>query len=158
MRVLLAKMKHKNWGVYQALAPDDYGRIFSNMDLAIAPLEMNDFNDSKSDIKVAECGRYKIPLIASNVGCYEDTIENGKTGYLIDPDAPRSEWVKILTKCINNPKHVREMGENLHQVTERDFDMRKVGYLRLELYDQAISLIKTRRRGLTFNTEWEANV
>lgn len=157
--ILTTGMKENNWRIYNALSPDAYGGIYSFMDVAIAPLQMNNFNDSKSDIKVAECGRYKVPLIASNVGCYDETIENGKTGYLIDPDAPRSEWVKILTKCINNPKHVREMGENLHQITERDFDSKKVVGMRLDLYDQAISLVKERRgESLTINTEWEANV
>ena len=62
-------------------------------------------NDSKSEIKVAECGRYKVPLVASNVGCYDETIVNGETGYLIDPSNPQKDWVKYLTKVIRDPKH-----------------------------------------------------
>ena len=70
----------KNWNVHPALPADKYGAMYANMDIAIAPLQMNAFNDSKSEIKVAECGRYKVPLIASNVGCYDETIINGQTG------------------------------------------------------------------------------
>ena len=124
----------KNWHVFNALNADAYGMMFSRIDLAIAPLQMNNFNDSKSDIKVAECGRYKIPLIASDVGCYDETIVNGETGYLIPPDAPKSEWVRILTKCIKNPKHVKEMGENLHEITEEYFDLNKTIKYRLDMY------------------------
>tara|TARA_R110001583_G_scaffold29368_2_gene102902 strand:+ start:420 stop:1682 length:1263 start_codon:yes stop_codon:yes gene_type:complete len=123
----------KNWEVYQALPTSDYGIMYSNIDLAIAPLQNNAFNDSKSDIKVAECGRYKVPLVATDVGCYSDTIINGQTGYLIPPDAPPKEWCKVLTSLIKNPKKIREMGENLHSITEELFDVNKVAYHRLDV-------------------------
>ena len=124
------------------------------LDIAIAPLQMNEFNDSKSEIKVAECGRYGIPLVTSNVGCYDETIVNGKTGFLIDPDAPKSEWVRVLTKCAKNPKLVRQMGENLHQVTEQYFDINKVVKHRLELYEQCFKLLNERHKDHKYNKEW----
>ena len=159
-RILLSGFKGaSNWNIYNALSPDSYGGIYSNFDISIAPLQMNPFNDSKSEIKVAECGRYSIPLIASDVGCYSETIVNGKTGYLISPSAPKSEWVKILTKCLKDPKHVQEMGRNLHKVTEEFFDINKVVKHRLELYDQAIGLVHGRdpSKEITYNTEWTFN-
>lgn len=98
---------------------------------------------------------YKVPLIASNVGCYSETIENGKTGYLIDPDAPKSEWVKVLSKCIRSPKHVYEMGENLHSITEQYFNINTVVGYRLELYEQAISMVMSRNpENITYNKDW----
>jgi glycosyltransferase involved in cell wall biosynthesis len=102
---------------------------------------MNNFNDSKSDIKVAECSRYKIPLVASNVGCYEDTIINGETGYLIDPDAPKSEWIRILTKLCKDKKHRIELGRNLHERTKDLFDGRKSCQGRYDLYMQAMQQV-----------------
>jgi len=124
----------KNWYIHDALPTHMYGVIFAHFDVAIAPLQMNDFNDSKSEIKLAECGRYKVPLIASNVGCYDETIVNGKTGYLIEPDAPKSEWVKVLTKVCKDKNHRESMGNNLHAITEEYFDLNKVAVKRLELY------------------------
>ena len=110
------------------------------MDVAVAPLQMNEFNDSKSDIKVAEAGRYRIPLIASNVGCYDETIISGKTGYLIDPDAPRSEWVRILTKVTKDHKHRYELGDNLHKLTNDLFDANKVVNQRLNIYEECFKI------------------
>ena len=136
----------KNWNIYQALPAEAYGIMYSNIDLAIAPLQNNEFNDSKSDIKVAECGRYKVPLVATDVGCYSDTITNGVTGYLIPPDAPKSEWVRVLTHLIKNPKKVKEMGENLHAITEELFDLNKVAYHRLDVLETAMN-----------NSEWSPN-
>lgn len=126
----------KNWNTHYALGPDQYGVFYANMDIAIAPLKMNAFNDSKSDIKIAEAGRYKVPLIASNVGCYNETIVNGKTGYLLDPDAPKTEWVRLLSKVVSDHKLRREMGENLHAITEKMFNINKVVGYRLEIYEK----------------------
>ena len=131
---------HKNWFIHEALPSDDYGRLFTIIDIAIAPLQMNAFNDSKSEIKVAECGRYKVPLIASNVGCYDETIINGKTGYLLDPTASKSEWTKILTKVIKEKVLRRKMGENLNDITEEHFDLNKVAKQRLKLYRDSFEL------------------
>jgi glycosyltransferase involved in cell wall biosynthesis len=136
-RILRAFKGQPNYQIYYALPPDQYGVYYADMDMAIAPLQMNNFNDSKSDIKVAEAGRYKIPLIASNVGCYYETIKNGQTGYLIDPDAPKTEWVRILTKLIKDKNHRKEIGENLHQVTEQLFNARKNAKERYNLYLKA---------------------
>jgi glycosyltransferase involved in cell wall biosynthesis len=134
-RILLKGFKGaKNWFIHPALPSDQYGVIFANIDVAIAPLQMNEFNDSKSEIKVAECGRYKVPLIASNVGCYDETIHDGKTGYLLDPKASKADWVKVLTKVIKDKKHRDQMGETLHKTTEEYFDLNKVIDLRLQLY------------------------
>jgi glycosyltransferase involved in cell wall biosynthesis len=154
-RILLRGFKKaNNWSVAQALPPDRYGSMYSAMDIAIAPLQMNAFNDSKSEIKVAECGRYKVPLIASNVGCYDETIVNGQTGFLIDPDAPKTEWVRILSKCIKNPKLVQRMGENLHEITEEYFDINKVVKHRLELYEECFKLLSERNKDAKYNKEW----
>lgn len=131
----------RNWNTHFALGPHEYGVFYANMDIAIAPLKMNPFNDSKSDIKVAEAGRYKVPLVASNIGCYNDTIVNGKTGYLIDPDAPKTEWVRILSKLAIDHKLRREMGENLHAITEELFDINKVVKHRLDIYQKSFEAL-----------------
>jgi glycosyltransferase involved in cell wall biosynthesis len=136
-----------NWGIHYALPTDRYGIFFTQMDVALAPLEMNAFNDSKSEIKIAECGRYKIPLIASNVGCYDEWIVNGKTGFLIPPDAPKTEWVRILTLVAKN-KELREgMGEELHKITEANFDLNKNVGFRLDLYNKLMRKVEVSANG-----------
>ena len=132
----------KNWDIHYAQTPDRYGQMFTAMDVALAPLEMNDFNDSKSEIKVAECGRYKIPLVATNCGAYDEWIVDGETGFLIDPDKPITEWVRILSICAKNPGLVKRMGENLHKLTEENFDMNKVVGQRLALYEECMNAKK----------------
>ncbi len=128
----------KNWDIHYAQTPDRYGQMFTAMDVALAPLEMNPFNDSKSEIKVAEAGRYKIPLVATNCGAYDEWIIDGETGFLIDPEKPITEWVRILTRCAKDHNLVKRMGNNLHQLTEENFDMNKVVGARLGLYEECM--------------------
>jgi glycosyltransferase involved in cell wall biosynthesis len=137
-RLLKAFKGQPNYQIFYALPPDSYGVYYSDMDISIAPLQMNEFNDSKSDIKVAEAGRYKIPLVASNVGCYDQTIKNGETGYLIDPDAPKTEWVRVLTKLIKDRNHREELGRNLYNITEKLFNARTIAKDRYNLYLRAM--------------------
>ena len=135
-RMLFGMMRgRRNTTVYGAQSPDRYGAFYTAMDVAIAPLEFNAFNDSKSEIKVAECGRYGVPLVATNCGCYDETIKNGYTGYLIDKSNPKSEWVRVLSKLVKDKKACREMGANLKAVTDEYFDINKVVKHRMELYD-----------------------
>ena len=141
-RIIMLGAKGKarnNMFTHPALPPDRYGSFYTNMDVALAPLEYNNFNDSKSDIKVAECGRYAVPLVATDCGSYSDTIVNGVTGYLIDPSNPRGEWVRILTRLAKDKKHRREMGENLKKITDEQFDLNKVVGQRLDIYREVMS-------------------
>jgi glycosyltransferase involved in cell wall biosynthesis len=155
-RTLAAGFKaYKNYTINPAMNPNDsvdskgrtipgYGHMFANMDVGIAPLQMNSFNDSKSDIKVAELGRYKVPLIASNVGCYAETIIDGETGYLIDP-GPQSKkrWAEVLIKVIKDKDLRKYMGENLHKITEEYFDINKTVHNRLNFIQYYFDHVKS---------------
>lgn len=93
-----------------------------------------------SDIKVAEAGRYEVPLIASDIGCYRDVIQNGVTGYLLPPDAPKAKWVEVLSRVIKDKKHREEMGKNLKKITDEMFDMNKLVHNRLYLYHELMKV------------------
>ena len=139
-RQLSKGMRHKNYQVYGALPGDQYGLMYTNIDVAIAPLQFNNFNDSKSEIKVAECGRYGVPLVATDCGCYDETIVNGETGYLISPENDPGEWAAALAKLVKNPKRRIEMGQNLKKITDEYFDINKNVKGRLELYREIIGV------------------
>ena len=63
----------------------------------------------------------------------------------------------MLSKCLRNPKHVKQMGENLHQVTEEYFDVNKVVKHRLELYEECFNLLSERHKDHKYNKEWVFN-
>ena len=139
-RILVGPQKHKNWFIYQAMPSNTYGAMYTNIDLAIAPLEWNNFNDSKSEIKLMEAGRYGIPLIATNCGAYDEIIQNGVTGYLVSKENKKSDWTKAISKCVKDPKHAREMGRNLKAIVDERFDINKVVHHRLGLYKELMNI------------------
>ncbi len=138
-RILVGPQRHKNWAVFQAMPTDKYGSMYINIDIAIAPLEWNNFNDSKSEIKLMEAGRYGIPLIATDCGAYDEVIENGVTGYLISKENKRSDWTKAISKCVKDPKHARQMGENLKKIVNERYNINNVIHHRLDLYKQLLN-------------------
>jgi len=123
-----------NYSIYPAMPSYDYGRMYTNIDISIAPLQMNAFNDSKSEIKVIEAGIYKIPLIASDVGCYDEHIVNGKNGYLIPNDVGPQGFVKPLVDLIKHKKKRLELGKNLHELVSAKFNINNFPGARYELY------------------------
>jgi len=130
------KGKRKNYDIFFALPTHEYGKMFSNMDLCIAPLEHNAFNDSKSEIKAIEAGHYGLPLIATNTGCYDELIVNGETGFLIDPENKRKDWVNAISKVVKDKKLRDRMGRNLKKIVDKNYDINNIVQGRLELYRQ----------------------
>lgn len=135
----------RNWDCHDALPFDQYGSIYSQMDIAVAPLTQNEFNDSKSAIKAAECGRYAVPLVASAVGAYPEAIANGVSGYLIDPDSPKREWVRTLADLIRDGERRRRMGETLKQAVDETYDLNRAVHRRLALYRLCLERKEGRR-------------
>lgn len=86
----------------------------SDMDINIAPLEINDFNNSKSELKIFESALLKIPTVASPTEPYSTLIKNEVNGFLA---ATTKDWIDDLSLLIVDRKYREEMG----QTAEWDF-------------------------------------
>ena len=76
------------------LAPNLYGRLFSELDCIVAPLEDTIWNSYKSDIKIQEAKAYQLPVIASNVHAYNEC-----DGVLL-VDNSVDAWVSAMSLCL----------------------------------------------------------
>ena len=79
--------------------------------IAIAPLENNNINSSKSEIKYLEYVALGLPGIYSAVGAYEKVIENGKNGILVYDNISEC-WTKNIIKLIENENLQNEILRN----------------------------------------------
>ena len=90
---------------------DKYPQTFTEagIDISIAPLDDNDFNKCKSNIKWMESAMAGAAFIGSKVYPYEYSVKEGKTGYLAKSEA---QWIKRLEFLIENEEKRKELAEN----------------------------------------------
>ncbi len=77
-------------------------------DIGIIPLNEDEFSVCKSDLKFTEYAALKIPVVASNIPPYNQSIVHGKTGFLA---SNTEEWVKYITLLAADPALRKEIGE-----------------------------------------------
>ena len=78
-------------------------------DIAVAPLIETGFNQSKSDLKLKECAALDIPIIATRMKPYSDSVRHGYTGFLA---STAKEWFDALELLIKNEELRKRLGRN----------------------------------------------
>lgn len=92
------------------------------LDLAIAPLEQNRFNECKSNLRLLEYGACAVPVVCSDVGPYRD------------PRLPvtrvrnrHREWVAAIRDHLADAGARRQAGDTLKSVVHRDWMLEGAG-------------------------------
>jgi glycosyltransferase involved in cell wall biosynthesis len=93
----------------------------SGFDIGLAPLSDNQFNRCKSPIKAFQYWALGIPIVASPMPMYRETVGHGKTGYLAGEP---SEWTAYLVDLIDHPERRERMGAAGRQELLARHDMR----------------------------------
>lgn len=102
---------------------DEYPKLFRSegIDISVGPLQKNEFNECKSNIKWLESTLAGAAFIGSNVFPYKDSIQHGQTGYIAKNT---DDWVKRLTWLIEHPEKRKELVENAKKVVLRDYNVK----------------------------------
>lgn len=79
------------------------------LDMAIAPLAVNDFNRCKSQLKLLEYGALGIPVVAADLEPYR-----GSPAPLARPD-DAGDWIEKIRELVDNEEKRRWIGDNLHR-------------------------------------------
>ena len=104
---------------------DEYGKMYENFDVSLAPLQGGTFNKCKSDLKVVEAGYTRTSIICSNTTPYKEVIENNVTGLLCSNTRDWKNAIESMTK----EKH-RELSGNLHKFVKKNYDLDKINKIR----------------------------
>lgn len=89
-------------------------------------------------ISVLEAMRAGLPVIASHVGGIPEQVDNGVTGFLIDP-GDVSAVVSALSRLIADPKLRRQMGEAGRRKFRQQFVVEKMLAQTIEVYEQILN-------------------
>jgi glycosyltransferase involved in cell wall biosynthesis len=133
--------RHKTQGLYK------FAENYKHGDVALAPIKVygkgviddnsdNRYQFAKSNLKVIEAAFHKVPVIASDVPIYnhdKDWVE-GKNILYVNPDRQYKDWYKKIKYCINNPNHVKDMGEAAYELACKRYDIDVLSHIRADFY------------------------
>lgn|GEM_PF-257023 len=93
-----------------------------NLDLAIAPLEQNRFNECKSNLRLLEYGACAVPVVCSDVGPYRDD------GLPVTRVRNRHrDWVGAIRAHLADAQARADAGDALRAVVHRDWMLADAG-------------------------------
>lgn len=126
--------KLKNYVRRNTLPLHGYMNHYHHADIAVIPLEKNNFNRFKSNLKILEAGCNDTPVIVSDVEPYSpfpnrDLIMFAKNA---------REWVYYLQYCVKNPNFVRERGKELGEYVRANYYLTKINEYRKQLFEHLI--------------------
>lgn len=87
-----------------------------NLDLALAPVEQNLFNDCKSNLRLLEYGACGVPVICSDVRCYREDglpVMRVKNRF--------RDWVEAIRMHLADMEATARQGDELRDVVLRDW-------------------------------------
>jgi len=102
---------------------DKYPRwvMKAGFDIGIAPLEDNNFNRGKSNLRWLEYSAMGIPTVASPLPHFVESIKEGETGLIA---RSHDEWKYNLKKLIEDKELRHSIGLNARKQVESRFSMR----------------------------------
>jgi glycosyltransferase involved in cell wall biosynthesis len=83
------------------------------------------------------------PVIASDVGGNREVIEDGKTGFLVNPKE-YSEFSRRIIECLKNPRLSKELGRNARETVMQKFQISRMLERHMCLYDQCIKKFESK--------------
>lgn len=91
-----------------------------DLDIGVAPLQDNDFNRAKSNLRFLEYGALKLPTVASKVYPFKYSITHGHDGFICNTS---SQWYESLRTLIIDAEKRKEIGENAYRTVKTKYNM-----------------------------------
>jgi len=66
------------------------------------------------------------PVVATNVGALPEDVIDNKSGYIVEPHAPR-QLAEAIAKLLNDPAKAKEMGEYAYQLSVTKHSWKNIG-------------------------------
>lgn len=127
-----SKNSELHYGMMPATDHTRYAFMYQNIDVALAPLKDTKYNSYKSELKIIEAGHFGIPVIASDIHPYNKVIEHGVNGFLCKKE---KDWYKYMMYFIDNPTHIKLMGDKLKETIEKKFNPETITNQRIKILE-----------------------
>lgn len=92
-----------------------------NLDLALVPLEINQFNECKSNLRLLEIGTCGVPIVATDIAPY-------RCGLPVTLVENRfKDWMKAIQSYLNDADYRSRQGDELRNAVQRNWYLRENG-------------------------------
>ncbi|MGI9510475.1 MAG: glycosyltransferase family 4 protein [Geminicoccaceae bacterium] len=105
--------------------------LFDDADVLVFPYRGID----TSGVLMAAIAR-AIPVVASDIGCFSEMLENGEEGLLVRPDDPLA-LAAALIDLIENPSKIKTMRVNMIALQQRIPSWRRIAETTTQVYELA---------------------
>lgn len=112
--------------VLPGLPPQEYYSNYAHADICVAPLIKSKFNGLKSNLKALEAAYSGLPIVCSDVDPYLDlpVLYASKQG----------DWFKHLNALIHDKDMRIELGQQLKQYCDKEFNYKLINQKRYEYF------------------------
>ena len=127
---------------------NNFGKHYQNIDVLLAPLDCNQFNEVKSELKFVEAGFTKTAIVCSDFGPYHlvgnsmfkkyGEVDESGNCVLIDPSKKHKDWSKTIKKLVQNPELIDLLKNNLHKFAIENYNLDDVTAKRAEWYHKIV--------------------
>jgi len=117
-----------------------YAFVLDETDIVIAPLEDNQFNRMKSNLKQVECWSRKLPIVCSDIPPYNVDGRHMENCILIPSEKNAYKyWVKYLKKLILDADLRKKLGEQLYEDFKEKYHLANVTKTRVNFYKSIVN-------------------
>src|SRR5271155_5017110 len=127
--------KLKNYVRRTTLPLQSYMRHYDHCDVSLVPLENNNFNIYKSNLKILEAGSNDSAVICSDMEPYSSFPNRDSVMFATNARS----WYDHLLYCIKNPNFVVERGKQLGEFVRENYYLPKVNQYRKQLFESLIN-------------------
>lgn len=126
-RICSFNYHNQNYRRVKTMGFNDYARCYDGIDVAIAPLKKNNFNQYKSSLKAYEAGAKRVALICSDNAPYSDDLPRDVVTFC----ESNADWVDAIKKH-KDVNFAADQANKLHEWVVANRDIKKISAQRLE--------------------------
>lgn len=131
---------------------DHYYEHYNKIDILLAPLQRNQFNKVKSQLKCIEAGFSHTAIIASDFGPYTIDLKpyllfggaTDETGnaMVVKEGKDHKDWRRYIEYLVKNPDVLKKLQDNLYETVREKYELSDVTKNRAEIYRTLIEANK----------------
>lgn len=125
----------KGYSIPNQLHISRYMDHYRGVNICLAPLEDNEFNSLKSNLKILEAACGNAAIICSDMHPFRNGLDDEFVIY-----AKPNEWESKIKYLKDNPSYTRELGNKLAEHCRKHYDLIKVNETRKDIFSELLRI------------------